>query len=270
MVNATPRHLYSAGKRPVTHCTGWAPGPIRTGTEKSPPPHRDSILRKYIFHNAITCRFEVGDNEFLWVIRVLKMAGSFRFALKPFVSLRVRGRRKCGKRRGRRKRTWWRPWDRSGDRLPYYCHEPRSPSSEVVSDMSAGSPASLYSYTIKFCFLLCWLSNGAVSYSDRLTWVRLFAIRKETAVSKSRPCICLHAVRNPTLWLRMICILAQVRTGLLPDARRIFNLLRQLVPSTESLSHWHDSVIASKQPSVWNVWRKELVPDCGHGRGGKI
>jgi hypothetical protein len=50
------------------------------------PPHRDSILRKYIFHNAITCQFEVDDNEFLRVIRVLKMASSFRFAFKSFVS----------------------------------------------------------------------------------------------------------------------------------------------------------------------------------------
>ena len=128
---------------------------------------------------------------------------------------------------------------------------------------------SVYILLYQWVFFLCWLSNYAVNYSDFLTSVRLFLMRKETAVSKSRPCICLHAVRNPTLWFRMICILAQVRTGLLPDARRIFNLVRQLVLCTELLSHWNDSVIA-KQPSVWNIWRKESVPDYRHGRGAEI
>ena len=61
-----PPTLYPRGRDPLSIIqeAGWAPGPVWTGTEKFPP-HWDSILREYIFHNAITCRFEVGDNAFL-------------------------------------------------------------------------------------------------------------------------------------------------------------------------------------------------------------
>ena len=118
--------------------------------------------------------------------------------------------------------------------LPYFCHEPNS--ARVRPDTFADFPSSFYYHTTEFCFLLCWLFNGAASYSDCITLFRLFMIGREVAVSYSRPYICLHSVRNSIMWLRIICILAEVRTGLLPDARRIFDLLRQLVLSTLPLT----------------------------------